>query len=114
MVGPQRHSTRVSGVSDSTTLGIQMILTDFHPHKKEENRQKFPFTCTYCFHIRENWILKKGIHWKKSSMFYSYIQKTGLAGRKNPQKIQVFRRKIVSERENPQSSPLLSINDCIS
>ena len=34
-----------------------------------------------------------------------YIQKTGLAGRKNPQKIQIFRRKIVSERENPLPSP---------
>ena len=33
---------------------------------------------------------------------YPYIQKTGLAGWKIPQKIQIFRRKIVSERKNYQ------------
>ena len=32
----------------------------------------------------------------------AYIQKTGLACWKIPQKIQIFRRKIVSERENYQ------------
>ena len=33
---------------------------------------------------------------------YPYIQKTGLAGWKIPQKIQIFRRNIFSERENYQ------------
>ena len=53
-----------------------------------------------------------GLYLNRIYMGLTYIQKTGLAGRKNPQKIQIFRRKIVSERENPLPSPQLSINDC--
>ena len=40
----------------------------------------------------------------------SYIQKTGLAGRKNPQKIQIFRGKSVSERENYEFCNVLEKN----
>ena len=36
---PQRHSTRVSGVSDSPTSGIQMFLKEFRRHKA----RKWPF-----------------------------------------------------------------------
>ena len=38
---------------------------------------------------------------------YPYIQKTGLAGWKILQKIRIFRKKIVSERENYQSCNVL-------
>ena len=40
--------------------------------------------------------------WGRRHALPSYIQKTGLACWKIPQKIQIFRRKIVSERENYQ------------
>ena len=33
---PQRHSTRVSGVSDSPTSGIQMFLNEFRRHKSKK------------------------------------------------------------------------------
>ena len=33
---PQRHSTRVSGVSDSPTSGIQMFLKEFRRHKSKK------------------------------------------------------------------------------
>ena len=52
------------------------------------------------------WISGEKLVWKNSGLNIArgstYIQKTGIACWKIPQKIQIFRRKILSERENYQ------------